>query len=593
MKKKAIRNISITVLCIILAASVSGCGIFRFHIGRRPDPVIIEEPSVLPPPTGTSRMPEYYHYETDDFYADIEEMTGFYNEGSTEDAFKLYESLYNDLIEMDELQGVAYVKYSEDVNDEYYSEEYTYANETLVSASDAFFSACHEMVSGSHKEDFIDFLNDDVCVTYYQEYEPMNEEQLDLFSKENDLIQEYYSQADTLMDTSCTIDGITYTFEDVLGDSSDMFYFADPDTYMLVYETCLKKYNALVGETFLELVDVRDSIAKSYGYETYADYADDKIYEREYTVEDLEVMKEAVRSYSEELQAYQYSFNDDSVFSYSDSSQLVTKVGQIVSDISPVASETFDYLWNNQLYSIGDESGRMDGGYTIYFAKEQLPYIHIKTSGSASDAITFAHEFGHFTAFHAVPMPHPTISSGSLDLEETHSQGLQLLFTEKADSLFAQDADSIRAYNVMRVASAVIDGCIFDDWQREVYANPDMTLDEINDCFRRVEEEYGASYYTGLEYLWCDVSHNFESPMYYVSYAISAFGALQIWTISRDSYDQAVQAWESLILEGPYDEDYETVMKKAGLRSFAENRVVDDILSETTQYLGTAYRNLY
>ena len=65
-----------------------------------------------------------------------------------------------------------------------------------------------------------------------------------------------------------------------------------------------------------------------------------------------------------------------------------------------------------------------------------MPYIVAKTDGSAQNAITLAHEFGHFTAFHTVPMPYPLLDSGSLDLEETHSQGLQILFTERADSLF-------------------------------------------------------------------------------------------------------------------------------------------------------------
>ena len=204
----------------------------------------------------------------------------------------------------------------------------------------------------------------------------------------------------------------------------------------------------------------------------------------------------------------------------------------------------------------------MDGGYTIYFTKEQLPYIFIKTEGSADDALTFSHEFGHFAAFHAVPAPYPTIDSGNLDLEETHSQGLQLLFTEKADALFGQYAESIKAYNVIRIASAVLDGCIFDDWQREIYANPDMTLDEINECFRQTELNYGASYYTGLEYVWCDIPHNFESPMYYISYAISAFGALQIWSLSREHYEEGSDSLGVPDQTGPYEEDYDSVMKK-------------------------------
>ena len=596
MQKNGFRKAAVCAVCIICIIALSGCSFFGIHIGKRPpEPSVINVPGfpttpAFPDASGTG-LPEYEHYDSSEFLADCEEMLRLYEAGKTEESFSLYTELGEELLTMDEMQSIAYVKYSENVNDEYYSDEYDYMDETMVNASDAFFTVCHQMITGAYSSDFTAFLNDDKYISEYQDYEPMDTDQLELFSKENDLIRQYYSQADTLMDTSCTIGGKEYTFEDVIGDNAYELYNQDSNLYMEVYETCLKKYNALVGETFLELVDVRTKIAASYGYDSYADYADEKDYKREYTVSDLEVMKKAVKGYGGDMQYLTSVFTDESDFYYADSSELVTKVGTILKEISPLVSESFDYFWDNQLFSIGEESERMDGGYTIYLSKSIMPYIFAKTDGSAQNAITLAHEFGHFTAFHEVPMPYPLLDSGSLDLEETHSQGLQLLFTERADSLFKSDADNIRSYNVMRVLSAVLDGCVLDDWQREVYANPGMTLDEINDLFKRIEIEYGSDDYTGLEYLWCDISHNFESPMYYVSYAVSALGALQIWALSQKNFDSAVSAWESLIEQGPYTEDYFSVMKNAGLKTFDEPNAAKDILGDAISYLYRAYQD--
>ncbi len=591
MHKNFFRKTAACAVCIICIIALSGCSFFGIHIGKRPpEPSVINVPD-FPQTPETPALPEYEHYDSSAFLADCEEMLRLYEGGKTQEAFSMYSELEDELLKMDELQSVAYIKYSENVNDEYYSDEYDYMDETVVNASDAFFTVCHQMITGASSSDFIDFLDDEKYISEYQDYEPMDAEQLDLFSRENDLIRQYYSQADTLMETSCTIGGKEYTFDDVLGDNARELYNQDSNLYMEVYETCLKKYNALVGETFLELVDVRTKIAASYGYDSYSDYADEKVYKREYSVSDLEVMKEAVKGCGGDIQYFTSVFSDDSDFYYADSSDLVSKVGSILKDISPLASESFDYFWNNQLFSIGEESERMDGGYTIYLSKSQMPYIVAKTDGSAQNAITLAHEFGHFTAFHTVPMPYPLLDSGSLDLEETHSQGLQILFTERADSLFKSDTDNIRSYNVMRLLSAVLDGCVLDDWQREVYANPGMTLDEINDRFKRIEIEYGSDDYTGLEYLWCDISHNFESPMYYVSYAVSALGALQIWAVSQKNFDQAVSAWESLIEQGPYAEDYFSVMKTAGLKTFDEPHATEDILDDAVSYLYLAYQD--
>ena len=588
MNKKTLKNTIICAVCLILVLSLSGCSIslFGLHFGKRPstDPGTADVPEATNP-----GLPEYYHYDSSRFLSDCDKMLSLYKEGKTEEAFALYKELDEELLIVDELQGTSYVLYSENVNDEYYSDENDYSTETLVTVSDALFSACHEMISGSYQEEFKAFLGDEKYISEYQDYEPMDKEQIDLFSRETDLIQQYYSQADGMMDTSCTFNGKTYTFDDVLGDDAAKLYYQDADLYMQVYLECLRKYNGLVGETFMELVDVRTKIAKSYGYDNYADYADAEEYEREYSVSDLEVMKNAIKDYGGDIDAFTSYFTTDSDFYYTDSADLISKVGALLSDISPLAEDSFNYFLSNKLYSIGDEDERMDGGYTIYLSKSQKPYIYIKTDGTAQAAITLAHEFGHFTAFHQVSMPYPTIDSGSLDLEETHSQGLQLLFTERADSLFGKYADSIKAYNVMRVLSAVHDGCVLDDWQREVYAHPDMTLDEINNCFRRIEEEYGVSYTDGLEYFWCDIPHNFENPMYYISYAVSALGALQIWAISQKNYDRAVSAWESLIQQGPYDNDYFSVMKTAGLKSFNERAAVKDILEDAVSYLYRAY----
>ena len=145
----------------------------------------------------------------------------------------------------------------------------------------------------------------------------------------------------------------------------------------------------------------------------------------------------------------------------------------------------------------------------------------------------------------------------------------------------------------MDVISAVLDGCLMDDWQREVYENPDMTLDEINDCFGRLANEYGEGGYPGAEYLWCEIPHNFENPMYYISYAISAMGALQIWDQSRDNYAAGMESWENLIKAGPYADTYSDTMKNVGLKTFYETDAMNEVLRDTLIYIIQTYSQDY
>ena len=192
MNKNIFKKTIISTVCLILVLSLSGCSFsfFGLHFGKRPDePAVSNEPETANVPgSSDSGLPEYYHYDSSDFLTDVAEMLRLYEEGKTEDAFSLYTELEEELLNVDELQGISYVLYSENVNDEYYSNENDYATETLVTLSDTFFSACHEMITGSHQDDFKSFLGDEKYITEYQKYEPMDQEQIDLFAKENDLV---------------------------------------------------------------------------------------------------------------------------------------------------------------------------------------------------------------------------------------------------------------------------------------------------------------------------------------------------------------------------------------------------------------------
>ena len=79
--------------------------------------------------------------------------------------------------------------------------------------------------------------------------------------------------------------------------------------------------------------------------------------------------------------------------------------------------------------------------------------------------------------------------------------------------------------------------------------------------------------------------HNFESPMYYISYAASSLVALQLWDESREDYDRAVDDWLSIVEAGAYDKGYMQVLSECGLQSFADEGSVEAICTPVLDYL--------
>lgn len=589
--KKRTNRIVLILLCLVLLLSLTSC---RFpKIGRH----VKEEPTTEQTTTeqetstteATFQLPEYYHYDPDEFYKDCDKMASLYAEGKKEEAFDLYDHLLSELKEIDELSNIAYIKYAENVYDSYYEKEYDYESEVLTTATDRFYTSCHQIASGQNPDAFRSFAGEELFENF-KDYEPMTEEQLANEKKELRLEAEYFSAAETLEDTTCTIKGKEYRLGDLISEKGEALYDLNPDVYLDAFYQCYKSYNDLVGKIFVDLLKLRAKIAASYGYSNYADYADQELYYRDFDPEELDDFKSMVKYYAATIKSYYAVFSENSESVSMSDDQILSGIETIFSRMSPMTKEAFATLKRGGLYSLGSEKERMEGAFTTFLPKSNVPYLVVNGSDNSRDIISFAHEFGHFTAFVNMPEKNYLLDNIRLDVEEIHSQGLQLLFGEVADPVFGENRKKIQAANVMRVASAIVDGCVYDDWQREVYANPDMTLEEVNACYKKVLTEYGIDYdFPGLEFGWCEIPHNFDAPMYYLSYAISAVAALQIWDISRSDFDKGVSTWEKLIEIGSNTESYSDTMKQAGLKTVFDTDAMEEILDDTTYYAASFY----
>ena len=124
----------------------------------------------------------------------------------------------------------------------------------------------------------------------------------------------------------------------------------------------------------------------------------------------------------------------------------------------------------------------------------------------------------------------------------------------------------------------VVDGCLYDEFQRRVYAYPgELTAKKLNEIYIALCAEYGD--YSDLAWNsdWYFVPHNFERPLYYISYAVSAIPALQIWDMAQADPQQAVDTYLDVLEHGSFAEEYCSVLRDTGLRLFTEKNAAGDI----------------
>lgn len=146
------------------------------------------------------------------------------------------------------------------------------------------------------------------------------------------------------------------------------------------------------------------------------------------------------------------------------------------------------------------------------------------------------------------------------DVAEINSQGLELLFLEYADEMWKDAADAIRFNTIMKICSSVIEGCLYDELQNEMYKNPDMTSEEMNELYSKLCKEYGIKNKGKGD--WIYINHTFSFPLYYISYATSGLSALDLYIEAINDRESAVNRYMALSavgMSGSYKESIENV----------------------------------
>lgn len=86
----------------------------------------------------------------------------------------------------------------------------------------------------------------------------------------------------------------------------------------------------------------------------------------------------------------------------------------------------------------------------------------------------------------------------------------------------------------------MIQGCLEDEFQQAVYAQPDMTLAEMNALYSRLKAKYRVQPLGESDGSWVAVPNTYHAPLYYFSYAVSMTTALELWSTAKRDEDKAV-----------------------------------------------------
>ena len=344
-----------------------------------------------------------------------------------------------------------------------------------------------------------------------------------------------------------------------------------------------------IADVYLELVEIRQQMADAAGALNFAEYAYGAYYSRDYTPVDAQkIWKTAKEDFAPLLAEYSDSvaqaLRAGDVDRKLDCSEeaVLDALAYGAERMSPEVWQACTYLLEHDLYDISYDQDKLLTGYTSYLYSYEVPFIFNAPYGTHDDYTDLFHEFGHWLAgyYHTSD---PMYGVPDFDLSELQSQGMEVLFLHFYEELFGQDAALLRAEVLLHLVYSVVTGAMYDEFQQRVYLTRGLTKEGLLEIFREVYTDYGFESYDGYEYEWANVIHNFQQPLYYISYAVSAIPALELYVQTLDSPQEAMDTY--LRVASMSDEEYflTDALRETGLSNTMKSPVSDVVAQKLAE----------
>ena len=335
-------------------------------------------------------------------------------------------------------------------------------------------------------------------------------------------------------------------------------------------------------EIYKQLIIKSNQLAKLYGYDNYYDYASVKVYSRDYEKEDLVAFREylakyvapsAQRALDDYLSARDLSqtklnrvkeFTEKEFYSSSKRNYLMAYLNSLEGPMGEGMRHVFDN--KNCVFASSGQSHNT--AFQTFLYEDNVPFCLFGSSGQS--ASTVVHEIGHYYA----AITNPDIDN--YDLCETHSQSNEFLLLTFVENYMSDDVyKSVRGYQIFMAFYPMIMGALIDEFEQRVYSLTDaeieaMTAIDFDTIMMNVCEPYGGvSAISGLFsdplFYWKLVAPT--SPVYYISYAVSAIAALEVYAIAQQDYDAALEVYTKLVVGITPEDGFLGALEKAGLGS--------------------------
>ena len=262
-------------------------------------------------------------------------------------------------------------------------------------------------------------------------------------------------------------------------------------------------------------------------------------------------------------------------------------------ELSPETAEFIDFMQDNELFDVESRPGKMSGGYMTSLPSYKAPFIFANWNNTSGDVDVLTHECGHaFEGYVAERNPKvpADLECPGMESAEIHSMAMEFLTAPWHHLLFGKDTDKYALLHAEDSFVFLAYGCEVDEFQHIMYQNPDLTPDQRNAEWLKLEKKYrpwidfaDLPFY-GRGAGWQRQLHIYECPFYYIDYCLSTMAALQFFLLSLTDHKDAWQRYLKLVRRAGLA-SYTELLQTAGLKVPFEDGSIKGIAQQMTDWL--------
>lgn len=391
--------------------------------------------------------------------------------------------------------SLANIRYCQNMTDIYWDTEYSWCLENAAQVDAGLDSLLYALADSPLKEDLEteEYFGEDFFDAY-QGDSLWDETFTELMTREAKLLDEYYALEASLAD----------------GD------------------------HQALEENFVQLVQVRQEIARYAGYDNYADFAYAFYYYRDYTATQTETyLQQIAQELAPMYQSLDVSIWDE-MYTQCSTEEVYAYLTECVNRIGGIAEGALALMEGANLYDISYGEHKYDASFETFLYSYYEPFVFMNPTGYTLDKLTLVHEFGHFCNDYAVG---GTVVG--VDVAEVFSQGLEYL-----SLTYCQEGQKLTKGKMGDSLCVFVEQAAYALFEQQVYQLEEVTVETIRDTFDQAMSTFGLDVYRLEGWDYITIPHVYIAPMYVISYVVSNDVAMQIYQAELENAGSGVTLWE-------------------------------------------------